>query len=120
MLPVVNALQMVVAVQVIQTLALAAAVVFVLRKLKAGLAQHEQRQQQRDEALTAELKRFELQMRAARAESAQYLESVFSGVQGILRNLDATRSAIGELKPQDKARTIEEPRPLKLRETARR
>jgi hypothetical protein len=160
MLPVVSALQAVVAVQVIQTLALAVAVLYILRRFASDQAESRRRAQEREESLASELRRLvaeraedrrqanereasiatelrklEGTVRAARAETATFLPSIFAGVQGIARNLDATRSstaeALDQLRPkpaepppmppqaaEDQApgahRTIEEPRPAEL------
>jgi hypothetical protein len=145
MLPVVSALQVVVVVQALQTLALVAAVAYVIGRLKATVAETRLREEEREQATAAELKRMEATVRAARAEAATFLQSIFTGVQGIARNLDATRTttaeALEELRQKAAAppaeppptpprppseetqplyRTMEEPRPVELFELRRR
>src|SRR5215831_18087123 len=125
MLPFVSALQAVVAVQVLQTLALAFAVVFILRRFAGAQAESRRLEQEREASLAAELRRLiaeraedrrqaaerdasiaaelrklEATVRAARAETATFLPSIFAGVQGIARNLDATRSSAAEALEQ--------------------
>jgi hypothetical protein len=92
MLPVVVALQTVVVVQIVEAIALIAATIYLLRKLAAVEDERSKREQAQARALTAELSNLEATIRASRAETATYLEAVFTGVRGLAQNLDAART----------------------------
>jgi hypothetical protein len=92
MLPVVVALQTVVVVQIVEAIALIAATIYLLRKLSAVEAERSKREQAQARALTAELSNLEATIRSTRAETATYLEAVFTGVRGLAQNLDAART----------------------------
>jgi hypothetical protein len=96
MLPVVDALQVVVAVQVLQGMALLVGIIYLARRLKSVTEDITWRDRAQVQPLAGELCRLEATVRAARAESATYLEAVFTGVRGISNNLDAARATAAE------------------------
>jgi hypothetical protein len=100
MAPVVVALQVVVAVQLLQGVALALAVVYLARRLKAVTEDITWRDRAQVQPIASELNKLGASVRAARAEAATYLEAVFTGVRGMSRNLDATRAALDEVRRQ--------------------
>jgi hypothetical protein len=141
MLPVVLALQTVVLVQVLETLALILGAIYLVRRLAAAEAESRRRDQAQARVLAAALSDLEVTVRAARADSATYLQAVFTGVQGLARNLDAARESSAqtleelrrraeplseepaELDPEAEPNTLEEARPVevvRLRETRSR
>jgi hypothetical protein len=115
MLPVVVALQTVVVVQIVQAVALIVATIYLLRKLAAVEAERSKREQAQARALTAELSNLEATVRAARAETATYLEAVFTGVRGLAQNLDAARTTSAQTLEELK-RTSPPPNELPLAE----
>lgn len=93
---VVLALEVVVAVQLLQGFALLLGFVFFARRLKAVTEDIIWRDRAQIQPIAAELSKVDATVRAARAEAATYLEAVFTGVRGVSRNLDATRAAAAE------------------------
>jgi uncharacterized membrane-anchored protein YhcB (DUF1043 family) len=91
MLPVLFALQGMIVVQAIQALALLLAVAYLAHRFSAEAAESRRRDREQVQAVAAELNALRATVKAARAESATYLEAVFSGVRGMARNLDAAR-----------------------------
>src|SRR5471030_397441 len=89
MLPVVLALQTVVVVQVLEAAALILGTLYLVRRLRAAEAEARRRDVAQARAMAAALSSLEGVVRAARADSATYLQAVFTGVQGLARNLDA-------------------------------
>jgi len=100
MLPVVLALQTVVVVQVLEAAALILGTLYLVRRLRAAEAEARRRDVAQARAMAAALSSLEGVVRAARADSATYLQAVFTGVQGLARNLDAAR--------ESSAQTLEE------------
>jgi hypothetical protein len=102
MLPVVSALQMVVVIQILQAVALIVATLYLVRRLAGAEAESQKRAQAQARGLAAEMSNLEATVRAARGETASYLEAVFTGIQGLALNLDAAREtstqALEELK----------------------
>jgi hypothetical protein len=102
MLPVVSALQMVVVVQILQAVALFVGTIYLVRRLAGAEAENQRRAQAQARGLAAEMSNLEATVRAARGETASYLEAVFTGIQGLALNLDAAREtstqALEELK----------------------
>ncbi len=96
MLPVVDVLQLVVAVQVLQGLALLVGILYLARRLKSVAEDITWRDRAQVQPLAGELSRLDATVRAARAETATYLEAVFTGVRGISSNLDAARTTAAE------------------------
>ena len=93
---VVLALEVVVAVQLLQGFALLLGFVFLARRLKTVTEDIVWRDRAQIQPIAAELARVDANVRAARAEAATYLEAVFTGVRGMSRNLDATRATAAE------------------------
>src|SRR3954465_86243 len=105
MLPVVVALQTVVVVQIVEAVAVALGIVYLLRRIRTLEEERKRREQAAARALTAELSNLEATVRAARAETATYLEAVFSGVRGLALNLDAARNTSAETLEELKQRS---------------
>ena len=91
MAPVVDALQVVVAVQLLQGLALLVGMLYLVRRLKALTEDIMWRDRAQVQPLAGELCRLDATVRASRAEAATYLEAVFTGVRGLSNHLDAAR-----------------------------
>jgi len=89
-------LQAVVAFQAIQALALLLAVGYLSQRLRTEAVESRRRERAQMQDLAAELDQLRAIVRAARAESATYLEAVFSGVRGMARNLDAARDSVAQ------------------------
>jgi hypothetical protein len=102
MAPLVVALQTMVAIQALQAVALVLAVVYLVRRLRFEAAQNRRHESAQLQLLAAGLAKLGVTVGAARAESATFLEAVFSGVRGMARNLDAARAT--------SAQTLEEMR----------
>jgi hypothetical protein len=96
MASVVLALEVVVAVQLLQGLALLLGFLFFSRRLKVVTEEITWRDRAQIQPIATELSKLDASVRAARAEAATYLEAVFTGVRGMSRNLDATRATAAE------------------------
>jgi Tfp pilus assembly protein PilV len=109
MLPVVLALQTVVVVQVLEAAALILGTIYLVRRLRAAEAEARRRDVAQARMMAVALSNLEVVVRAARADSATYLQAVFTGVQGLARNLDAARESsaqtLEELKRRAQAAT---------------
>jgi len=90
----------VVVVQVLEAAALILGTLYLVRRLRAAEAEARRRDVAQARAMAAALSSLEGVVRAARADSATYLQAVFTGVQGLARNLDAAR--------ESSAQTLEE------------
>jgi hypothetical protein len=107
MLPVVDALQVVVVLQALQGLVLLLAILYLARRLKLVTEEIVWRDRSQVQPLAEKLIRLDAAARAARAENATYLEAIFTGLRGMSRNLDAARATavetLDELRRQSTA-----------------
>jgi hypothetical protein len=92
MASVVLALQVVVVVVALQGVALLLGFFWLERRLKLVTEEISWRDRDQVQPLARALSSLESTVRGGRAESASYLEAVFTGVRGISRNLDLLRA----------------------------
>ena len=103
---VVLALQVVVAVQVLQGVALFLGLVWLSRRLRAATEEIAWRDRAQVQPLARGMSELESNVRGARAEAATYLEAVFSGVRGIIRGLDQMRETNARFMQQVQKRKL--------------
>lgn len=90
------ALQVVVVVLALQGVALLLGLIWLGRRLKQVTEEINWRDRAQVQPLARALSMLESTVRGGRAESANYLEAVFSGVRGIARNLDLVRTTAAQ------------------------